>query len=179
MINNLADKYGLKVHETPVGFNHIADLMMRGDVLMGGEESGGISIRGHIPEGDGILMGLILLEIMSETRAPLREIIADLQANFGPAHYGRIDTHLKRQVPKKQIVTMLADSAPPQLNGETVSRVDTLDGVKFYMADQSWLLIRPSGTEPVLRIYAEARTPESVNALLKAGSEMGERAIGA
>jgi len=177
MINNLAEKYGLKVHETPVGFNHIADLMMRGDVLMGGEESGGISIRGHIPEGDGILMGLILLEIMAETRAPLHEIIADLQANFGPAHYGRIDTHLTRQVPKKQIVTMLADSAPPQLNGETVSRVDTMDGVKFYMADHSWLLIRPSGTEPLLRIYAEAHAPESVNALLKAGSEMGERAI--
>jgi alpha-D-glucose phosphate-specific phosphoglucomutase len=178
MINNLAEKYGLKVHETPVGFNHIADLMMQGDVLMGGEESGGISIRGHIPEGDGILMGLILLEIMAETRAPLHEIIADLQANFGPAHYGRVDTHLARQMPKKQIVTLLADSTPPQINGENVNRVDTLDGVKFYMADHSWLLIRPSGTEPLLRIYAEARTPEAVTALLKAGGEMGERAIG-
>jgi phosphomannomutase len=151
--------------------------MMKEDVLIGGEESGGISIRGHIPEGDGILMGLLLLEIMAQTRAPLHEIIADLQANFGPAHYGRIDTHLTRQVPKKQMVSMLAEAAPAQLDGETVARVDTTDGVKFYLADHSWLLIRPSGTEPVLRIYAEARSPESVSALLKAGSEMGSQVV--
>ncbi len=177
MINNLAEKYGLKVHETPVGFNHIADLMMHNDVLIGGEESGGISIRGHIPEGDGILMGLLLLEIMAQTRAPLHEIIADLQTNFGPAHYGRIDAHLARQIPKKQMVHLLADSAPSQLSGESVVRVDTMDGVKFYLADQSWLLVRPSGTEPVLRIYAEARTPAAVNALLEAGSTMGRRVV--
>ena len=179
MINALAEKYGLPLHETPVGFNYIADLMMHEDVLIGGEESGGISIRGHIPEGDGILMGLLLLEIMAQTSAPLHEIIADLQANFGPAHYGRIDSHLTKQVPKKQMVAMLADSAPGQLNGDNVARVDTTDGVKFYLADHSWLLIRPSGTEPVLRIYAEARSTEAVNALLKAGSEMGSRAVAA
>lgn len=177
MINALAEKYNLPLRETPVGFNYIADLMMKEDVLIGGEESGGISIRGHIPEGDGILMGLLLLEIMAQTRAPLHEIIADLQANFGPAHYGRIDTHLTRQVPKKQMVSMLAEAAPAQLDGETVARVDTTDGVKFYLADHSWLLIRPSGTEPVLRIYAEARSPESVSALLKAGSEMGSQVV--
>jgi alpha-D-glucose phosphate-specific phosphoglucomutase len=177
MINNLCQKYGLKLHETPVGFNHIADLMMHSDVLIGGEESGGISIRGHIPEGDGILMGLLLLEVMGHTQAPLHEIINDLQANFGPAHYGRIDTHLTRQVPKKQVVSMLADAAPNQLGGETVSRVGTLDGVKFYMSDNSWLLIRPSGTEPLLRVYAEARTPQAVAALLEAGSAMGEQVI--
>ena len=177
MINNLAEKYDLTLHETPVGFNYIADLMIRNDVLIGGEESGGISIRGHIPEGDGILMGLLLLEIMAQTRAPLHEIIADLQANFGPAHYGRVDTHLTRQLPKKQMVKMLADSAPSRLGGEDVVRVDTLDGVKFYMADHSWLLIRPSGTEPVLRVYAEARTPDAVNMLLEAGGEMGKRVV--
>lgn len=177
MINALAEKYDLPVRETPVGFNYIADLMMREDVLIGGEESGGISIRGHIPEGDGILMGLLLLEIMAQTRAPLHEIIADLQANFGPAHYGRIDTHLVRQLPKKQIVSMLADFAPGSLNGETVTRVDTMDGIKFYLSDQSWLLIRPSGTEPVLRIYAEARSNVAVTALLKAGGEMGSQVV--
>ncbi len=174
MIDALAKKYDLKLHETPVGFNHIADLMMKNDILIGGEESGGISVRGHIPEGDGILMGLLLLEIMAHNRAPLHEIVADLQANFGPACYARNDVHLSHQRPKKQIVQMLTDSAPPTMNGETVVRVDTMDGIKFYLSDDSWLLIRPSGTEPVLRIYAEAHTFDAVKALLDCGAAMGK-----
>lgn len=178
MIDTLAQKYGLKVHETPVGFNYIGDLMMKQDILIGGEESGGISIRGHIPEGDGILMGLLLLEIMSETQAPLHEIVADLQANFGPAHYARVDVKLTQQMSKKQAVERLANAAPASFDGQSVTRVDTLDGVKYYLADNSWLLIRPSGTEPVLRIYAEARTPEFVQALLKQGSNLGNKVIG-
>jgi phosphomannomutase len=178
MIDGLARQYGLKLHETPVGFNHIADLMMNNDVLIGGEESGGISIRGHIPEGDGILMGLLLLEVMAKAQAPLHEIVANLQSAYGPAHYARHDVRLKRQLPKKRVVSMLVDAAPGQINGETVSRVDTLDGAKFYMADDSWLLIRPSGTEPVLRIYAEARSPEAVTALLEQGNVFGEQLTG-
>jgi phosphomannomutase len=124
-----------------------------------------------------ILMGLILLEIMAHEGAPLHEIVADLQATFGPAHYGRIDAHLVRQVPKKQMVQMLVDTAPNQIGGETVARVDTLDGVKFYLADGSWLLIRPSGTEPVLRIYAEAHAQDAVKAMLHSGSEMGNQVL--
>jgi alpha-D-glucose phosphate-specific phosphoglucomutase len=178
MIDALTDKYGLTLHETPVGFNHIANLMMSNDVLIGGEESGGISIRGHIPEGDGILMGLMLLEVMAHARAPLHEIVQDLQQQFGPAHYSRNDVKLAKQVPKDEMVKMLVDSAPATINGETVSRVDTLDGVKFYMADRSWLLIRPSGTEPVLRIYAEAHTPEAVKAMLDTGGKLGEQMTG-
>jgi phosphomannomutase len=177
MIDNLCETYGLKLHETPVGFNHIADLMMHKDVLIGGEESGGISIRGHIPEGDGILMGLLLLEIMAEAQVPLHEIVSDLQSKYGPAHYSRRDVRLSYQVPKNRMVKMLVDSAPDHMNGERVTRFDTMDGVKFYMADRSWLLIRPSGTEPVLRIYAEARTPDFVDALLKTGSELGNKVI--
>lgn len=175
MIDSLAHKYNLKIHETPVGFNHIADLMMTNDVLIGGEESGGISVRGHIPEGDGILMGLMLLEIMAHARAPLHEIVADLQAQYGPAHYARLDSQLSRQVPKKVMVQTLVNQAPAHINGESVVKVDTLDGVKFYLADGSWLLVRPSGTEPVLRIYAEAHTPDAVKAMLHTGSEMGSR----
>jgi alpha-D-glucose phosphate-specific phosphoglucomutase len=174
IINTLAEKYGLPLHETPVGFNHIADLMMTRDVLIGGEESGGISVRGHIPEGDGILMGLMLMEVMSQTRAPLHEIGADLQAQFGPAHYARLDVHLDALLPKKQIVAALVDAAPAQIGGERVVKVDTLDGVKFTLADHGWLLIRPSGTEPVLRIYAEGRTPESVREMLAVGSALRE-----
>jgi phosphomannomutase len=148
--------------------------MQSHDVLIGGEESGGISVRGHIPEGDGILMGLMLLEVMSQSRAPLHEIVDDLQRTYGPAHYDRIDARLERALPKKQVVQMLVDHAPSTLGGETVARVDTLDGVKFYLADRSWLLIRPSGTEPVLRIYAEAPSPAAVKALLEAGQGMGD-----
>ncbi|HEX2907317.1 MAG TPA: hypothetical protein VHO69_10685, partial [Phototrophicaceae bacterium] len=177
MIDTLAEKCGMRVHETPVGFNYIADLMMKNDVLMGGEESGGMSIRGHIPEGDGILMGLLLLEVMADKKAPLHEIVADLQANFGPAYYDRIDARLPHPVPKKQMVKLLADAAPAQVNGESIVRVDTLDGVKYYLADNSWLLIRPSGTEPVLRIYAEARTPAFRDALLKLGTDLGNKVI--
>lgn len=177
MIDSICDKYGLTLHETPVGFNYIADLMMKRDILMGGEESGGISIRGHIPEGDGILMGLLLLEVMAQAGAPLHEIVADLRAKFGPAHYDRIDVRLAHQVPKQQMVKRLVDAAPKQVNGESIARVDTMDGAKFYLADHSWLLIRPSGTEPVLRIYAEARTPETRDALLKMGSELGQKVI--
>lgn len=177
MIDRMTEKYGLKLHETPVGFNHIADLMMSNDVLMGGEESGGISIKGHIPEGDGILMGLLLLEVMGSARVPLHEIIADLQAQFGPALYGRRDFTLTKQLDKKAVVRALEENAPAHLNGESVVRVNTMDGIKFYMADHSWLLIRPSGTEPVLRVYAEAPSTEAVQALLKEGGAMGEALI--
>jgi phosphomannomutase len=177
MIDSMAKKYGLKLHETPVGFNHIADLMTQGDVLIGGEESGGITVRGHIPQGDGVLMGLLLLEVIGYARAPLHEIIADLQNQFGPAHYARNDVHLVKQVAKKEVVRRLQDATPQQINGQSVARINTLDGIKFYMADDSWLLVRPSGTEPVLRIYAEAHTPKDVQALLSQGDKFGEIAI--
>jgi alpha-D-glucose phosphate-specific phosphoglucomutase len=178
MIDNMAREYGLELHETPVGYNHIADLMMKRDILIGGEESGGISVRGHIPEGDGVLMGLLLLEVMAYARAPLHDIIADLQQKFGPAHYARNDVHLAQQVAKKEVVKRLQDAAPQHINGQSVTRINTLDGIKFYMADDSWLLVRPSGTEPVLRIYAEARTPTDVNALLTQGDKFGVVVLG-
>jgi alpha-D-glucose phosphate-specific phosphoglucomutase len=169
MINRIAAKQGLTVHETPVGFNYIADYMLNGDVLIGGEESGGISIKGHIPEGDGILMGLLLLEIMADACAPLVEIVADLQREFGPTCYERTDFHLDKPVPKKQMVDQLQAQAPSTMAGQTVREVHTFDGIKFVLADDSWLLIRPSGTEPVLRVYAEGHDSDEVGALLSAG----------
>ncbi|MCL4238576.1 MAG: phosphoglucomutase/phosphomannomutase family protein [Anaerolineae bacterium] len=172
MINRIAAQHGLTVHETPVGFNHIADHMLHGDVLIGGEESGGISIKGHIPEGDGILMGLLLLEIMADAKAPLREVVADLQRTFGPTCYERTDFALKKPVPKREMVARLQAAAPGSMAGQTVREVLTFDGIKFVLADDSWLLIRPSGTEPVLRVYAEARDAEMVRALLAAGRAM-------
>lgn len=172
MIDRLAAKYNLKLHETPVGFNHIADLMLTEDVLIGGEESGGLSIKQHIPEGDGILMGLLLLEIMAEANAPLHELVADLQATVGPACYTRRDLRLRHPVAKHEMVQRLTDGAPAHLNGQTVRQVDTRDGVKYRLADDSWLLIRPSGTEPVLRVYVEAPDQKGVDALIQAGREL-------
>lgn len=172
MINRIAAAHGLTVHETPVGFNHIADYMLNGDVLIGGEESGGISIKGHIPEGDGILMGLLLLEIIADAGVPLHEIVADLQAQYGPTCYERTDFHLKSPVPKEEMVERLRQQTPPTMAGETVRDVHTFDGIKFVLADDSWLLIRPSGTEPVLRVYAEAPSDEMVKALLAEGRQL-------
>ncbi len=176
MIDRIAAEHDLETIETPVGFNHIADLMIGGGVLMGGEESGGISIQGHIPEGDGVLMGLLLLEVMAEAQAPLHEIVADLLKKYGPAQYARTDMKLTRPVAKADMVKMLVDVAPNAIAGVTVEDVQTTDGVKYYLDDGSWLLIRPSGTEPVLRVYAEAPSDERVAALLQFGEEMAARA---
>jgi alpha-D-glucose phosphate-specific phosphoglucomutase len=172
MVDRLASRYGLPLVETPVGFNHIADYMLKGDVLIGGEESGGLSIKGHIPEGDGVLMGLLLVEIVAAAGAPLHELVADLQTKLGPAYYARRDIPLRFAVAKKEMVARLTGDVPDSLSGEKVVKVETLDGVKYLLADESWLLIRPSGTEPVLRVYAEARSPEGVQSLLKFGEKV-------
>jgi phosphomannomutase len=169
MIDLLAKRYGLTLHETPVGFNHIADYMLKEEVLMGGEESGGISFLGHIPEGDGIIMGLLLVEMVAEAKVPLSEMVASLLAEVGPAFYARRDQSLNQPVSKAKMVAKLINDAPASIGGESVQEVSTLDGVKYILADNSWLLIRPSGTEPVLRVYAEGRSEEMVQALLAYG----------
>jgi alpha-D-glucose phosphate-specific phosphoglucomutase len=172
MVDRLAARYGLPLVETPVGFNHIADCMLSGDVLIGGEESGGMSIKGHIPEGDGVLMGLLLLEAISVVGVPLHELVAGLQADVGPAHYTRCDIPLHRPVAKAEMVTRLTEDVPGSLGGQQVTDVETIDGVKYLLADDSWLLIRPSGTEPVLRVYAEARDEAMVGVLLAYGQQV-------
>jgi len=169
MIDRLARKYGMTLHETPVGFNHIADYMLKEDVLIGGEESGGISFKGHIPEGDGILMGLLIVEMVADSGGSLVDLVDDLLAEVGPAFYERRDLRLKHPVAKDKMTSRLQNEAPAQIGGETIVEVSTRDGVKYILADDSWLLIRPSGTEPVLRVYAEGRSMEMVKELLKYG----------
>jgi len=174
MINRLGKKFDLEVVETPVGFNHITDHILRDDVLIGGEESGGMTFRGHIPEGDGILMGLLMLEMVSALKTPLEELVADLLVQVGPAHYARLDLRLARPVSKSGMVERLETQAPASIGGVGVVSVSSLDGVKYMLQDESWLLIRPSGTEPVLRIYAEAPEPGMVDALLTYGRSLAE-----
>lgn len=169
MIDRLAARYGLPVYETPVGFNHIADYMLREDVLIGGEESGGISFRNHIPEGDGVLMGLLLVEIVAANGAPLAELVDELLKEVGPAHYKRTDLRLRHPVAKDRMTAMLVQEAPAQIGGEAIAEIRSTDGVKYILADDSWLLIRPSGTEPVLRVYAEGRSPEIMQAMMAYG----------
>jgi phosphomannomutase len=172
MIDRLAQRYDLPVYETPVGFNHIADHMLREDVLIGGEESGGISFKGHIPEGDGILMGLLLVEMVATSGKSLSTMVNDLLADVGPAYYERRDLRLKHPVAKKEMTSRLENSAPDKIGGMSVSEVQTVDGVKYIIEEGSWLLIRPSGTEPVLRVYVEGRSEEMRDALISYGEEI-------
>jgi alpha-D-glucose phosphate-specific phosphoglucomutase len=174
MLNRVAAKYDLELVETPVGFNHIADQMLNDNVLIGGEESGGISIKGHIPEGDGVLTGLLLVEMVAATGKPLERLVSELLEEFGPSHYARDDLRLARPISKPRMVEALRDHAPSSIDGLNVKSVDDVDGVKYVMEDDSWLLIRPSGTEPVLRVYAEARKPEMVQVLLEHGRSVAE-----
>lgn len=177
MIDRLAKRYGLPLYETPVGFNHIADYMMSEDVLIGGEESGGISFKGHIPEGDGILMGLLIVEMVAVYRKPLHQLVEELLAEVGPAFYKRTDLRLRHPVAKAEMVHKLASQAPAALAGQKVAEVSTRDGVKYILEDDSWLLIRPSGTEPVLRVYAEGRSQDTVQQLLAYGQKVAEEAV--
>ena len=172
MVDRLAQRYGLPVYETPVGFNHIADSMLQEDVLIGGEESGGISFKGHIPEGDGPIMGLLLVEMMAYWGKPLGKLVDELLEEVGPAFYERVDLRLARPVSKSEMTQRLRRQAPAMLDGARVVEVRDLDGIKYILEDDSWLLIRPSGTEPVLRVYAEGRSPSRVRQLLEYGQQV-------
>lgn len=177
MIDRLAARYGLTVYETPVGFNHISDYMMSEDILLGGEESGGISFKGHIPEGDGPIMGLLLVELIAESRKTLHELVQELLDDVGPAFYERADLRLSRPVAKSEMTEFLIKQAPAEIGGQKVTEISKKDGVKYIMADDSWLLIRPSGTEPVLRVYAEGRTMQMVKDLLGYGQQVASSVV--
>jgi alpha-D-glucose phosphate-specific phosphoglucomutase len=177
MIDRLAARYGLNVYETPVGFNHIADYMMSEDVLIGGEESGGISFKGHIPEGDGPIMGLLLVEIVAASHKSLRVLVEELLNDVGPAFYERADLRLSHPVAKTEMTSFLTEKAPAEIGGQKIVDVSSRDGVKYITSDDSWLLIRPSGTEPVLRVYAEGRSQQMVKDLLGYGKQVAETVV--
>ena len=174
LIDKLCAKYGLTLHVTPIGFKNICEWMLKESVLIGGEESGGIGVLGYIPERDGPLMSLLLLETMAARKKRLEEQIAELMAEFGPHEYQRVDLHPE---PAKMpaVVKSLTEDNPDEIAGLKVEKIDRTDGTKFFFANDAWLLLRASGTEPVVRVYAESSSQEKVSELIAAGLGLVER----
>jgi phosphomannomutase len=174
MVDKICVAYNLPLVETGVGFKYVCAEMLKGDVLLGAEESGGIGFPGHIPERDGIAAGLFLLEMLAIERVSINKLIGKLEKEFGPHRYGRIDTHFpleKRAV----LMEFLKDNPPAKLVRSPLADVKSYDGVKFVAEDSSWLMLRGSGTEPILRIYAEAKSDADVSTLLKLGIRLTKR----
>ncbi len=171
MIYSLGERYGVPVFETAVGFKHICPIMLRENALMGGEESGGFGFRGHIPERDGLLSGLLVLEQMARSGKRPSELLDDLYAVVGPHHYRRRDRSFPAD-DRERLSARLEQAEPDRIAGTPVVRADSLDGRRYTLAGNQWLLIRFSGTEPLLRMYAEAGSPEKVEALLDAAEEL-------
>ncbi|MEK6570267.1 MAG: phosphoglucomutase/phosphomannomutase family protein, partial [Bacteroidota bacterium] len=163
MINKMCNRYGLVLHETPVGFKYLCRLMVERDILIAAEESGGIGVRGHVPERDGILVGLLLCEMMVTRKKPLSALVEELMNEYGDHYFRRIDLHIteseRRRIMKK------FDKRISQVAGQKVLRVQDTDGYKYFV-DGGWLLVRPSGTEPLIRFYAEADSEKKVDRLL-------------
>ncbi len=170
MANLLAHHYGVECYETPVGFKHIGPLMMEKDALIGGEESGGYGFRGHLPERDGILAGLYLLDYVAATGRPPSELLRDVFAITGPHFYRRLDFELPPGA-NDAVRARLDSASPAELAGHRVTAGDRLDGWRF-LIDEGWLLFRLSGTEPLLRIYTEVRSEELVVPMLEAGKAL-------
>jgi len=169
MVDVEAAALGLPVLVTPIGFKFVAAAMQQHGALVGGEESGGFAMRGHIPERDPALVSLLLLECMAMTGKSLGALVREMESEHGPHRYGRVDLRLATLADRDRVVSQVTMSPPDRLLDRPVRQVDTLDGVKLIRADQSWVMLRASGTEPLLRIYAEAPTEEAVHALLTWG----------
>ena len=167
MIWRLGECYNVPVHETGVGFKFIAPLMVEKNALMGGEESGGYAFQGHIPERDGVLSALFLLDLVARKGKTLSAIIEEIYALVGPHHYERVDIAFDA-ARRLEVETRLKEPYPTHLAGIPLVGVDTIDGIRYRMEGGGWSVVRFSGTEPLLRIYAEAPTPEQVQELLAA-----------
>jgi phosphomannomutase len=177
MIDRIAARYGRKVHETSIGFKYVADLMMEREILMGGEESGGIGYSRFLPERDGVLNSLLLANAMAEQGKPLGQLVSDLQREFGPHYYGRRDLHIPEEMKQKAIQRARSESTQ-SLGKYKVLKKEHMDGVKFFLdaptngnGAEAWTLFRASGTEPLLRLYTEASSKELVNEMLTTGEQ--------
>jgi len=179
MLDRIAAKHGRRLHEHGIGFKYVCELMLEQDILVGGEESGGIGISRHLPERDGLLNSLLIANVMADEGKTLGELVDALQEEFGEHQYGRIDMHIDEELKRSAIER--ASSGLSEFAGMRVLRVETLDGIKFFLennecegrpnAAETWLLLRASGTEPLLRVYCESCSESSVTAILAAARE--------
>jgi alpha-D-glucose phosphate-specific phosphoglucomutase len=171
MLDRLGELYKVPVYETPVGFKYVAPVMIAKNALIGGEESGGYGFRGHIPERDAIPAGLYFLDFIVKTGKTPSQLLSYLYSKVGEHYYDRIDLHFPEEK-RLAIIKRVRDGAPKSIENVKVARLDTQDGFRFILADNSWLLIRFSGTEPILRIYAETDDTERVKRMLQFGREL-------
>lgn len=170
-VKRMADHYGLPSEVVKIGFKYIAGIMVDEDVLVGGEESGGIATKGHIPERDGIWIGLIIWEFMAKSGKTLDELIQEVYDIVGAFKFERNDLHISEEL-KAKVIENCKNNAYTDFGKYHVSHVGTIDGYKYFFDDDRWVMIRPSGTEPVLRTYAEAPTMEEVREILRITEEM-------
>jgi phosphomannomutase len=175
MLDRIAARYGRKLNECPIGFKYIADLMMEREILIGGEESGGIGYSRFLPERDGVLNCLLLANVMAEEGKPLGQLVADLQREYGAHYYGRRDMHIPEDI-KQGAIRRARASATGSLGKYKVVKKEDLDGIKFFLdapangnGAEPWILFRASGTEPLLRLYAEAASPGLMREILASG----------
>jgi phosphomannomutase len=170
-LDRIAERKGLPFSVHPIGFKYIAERMQAGGFLIGGEESGGIGIAGYLPERDGLLISLVMLEVLATRQRPLSELLSGLARDYGELHYSRRDIPCAPER-GRELAESLRASAPSSIGTMRVTGLDDLDGIKLLFGDQGWILVRPSGTEPVLRVYCEAPDEDAVEAAL---DEMVER----
>ena len=171
MLSGLGDIFNVPVYETPVGFKYVAPLMMKTNAIIGGEESGGYGFRGHVPERDAILAGLYFIDFMVKTGKTPSQLLDYLYSKVGPHYYDRRDFHISA-AKRQTILGRLNSTSPDTIAGLKVTKVDTADGFRFFLDDSSWLLIRFSGTEPLVRIYSESESLERVEVLLDEGKKL-------
>src|SRR4051812_48095915 len=169
-IQKLCDHFGLKVEVVKIGFKYICEIMINDDVLLGGEESGGIAIKGHIPERDGIWIGLTIWECMASSGKSLQDLIKDVYAIVGPFSFERSDLHLQEEI-KNRIINNCKKQVYKSFGEYEILRMDDLDGYKYYFSGDEWLMIRASGTEPVLRNYAESSSSKKTFSILRAAEK--------
>jgi phosphomannomutase len=166
MLDKIAEKFGRQVFETPIGFKYICELMLEHDILLGGEESGGIGTKLYLPERDATVMALLLAEVMAWHRKSLGELVAELHAEFGEHHYGRIDLELKPGQ-KERAIAHFGGAKVTNLLEWSVARREDLDGIKLYLGETGWLMLRASGTEPMLRVYSETTSLAATRRILE------------